>query len=238
MEVHVASTHVSDRVGCEPLPSGEPVYVVRDNGAGFDMAFGDRLFGAFQRLHGAAEFPGTGIGLATDSALSGATVAASGPTPRSTAGRPSASPWRPMRPDPPLIALVEDNPDDEALTIRALKKSGIANDIVVLRDGVEALTFLLDPDGALPHLLLLDLKLARIDGLELLERLRSEPRTARLPIVILTSSAEERDIVESYRLGASSYIRKPVDFEQFTESVRQLGLYWLVLSLAPGRGTY
>lgn len=130
----------------------------------------------------------------------------------------------------PVIVLIEDNPDDEALTLRALKKNGIANEVIVLRDGAEALDFFLKPDAPSPHLVLLDLKLPRIDGLEVLRRLRDEARTAMLPIVVLTSSNEERDLVESYRLGANSYIRKPVDFEQFTESVRQLGLYWLVLN--------
>jgi two-component system response regulator len=129
-----------------------------------------------------------------------------------------------------VIVLIEDNPDDEALTLRALKKNSIANDVIVLRDGAEALDRLLSPEAPAPHLVLLDLKLPRIDGLEVLRRLRQESRTALLPIVILTSSNEERDLVESYRLGANSYIRKPVDFEQFTEAVRQLGLYWLVLN--------
>lgn len=135
-----------------------------------------------------------------------------------------------MRSESQGIVLIEDNPDDEALTLRALKKNAIANEIVVLRDGVEALDFLLAPNAPSPQLVLLDLKLPRIDGLEVLRRLRSEPATSLLPIVILTSSNEDRDLIESYRLGANSYIRKPVDFEQFTEAVRQLGLYWLVLN--------
>ena len=134
-----------------------------------------------------------------------------------------------------LIVLVEDNPDDELLTLRALKQQKIANDIVVLRDGVEALEFLLAPDKQLPHLVLLDLKLPRLDGLRVLQRLRSEPRTQLLPIVVLTSSDEDRDVIEGYRLGANSYIRKPVDFDQFSEAVRQLGLYWLVLNQPPSR---
>jgi two-component system response regulator len=134
-----------------------------------------------------------------------------------------------------LIALIEDNADDEALTMRALKKHGIANDIVVLRDGVEALEFLLAPSQPLPHLVLLDLNLPRINGLEVLQRLRSDPRTALLPVVILTSSNEERDLMEGYRLGANSYVRKPVDFLQFSEAVHQLGLYWLVLNQTPSR---
>ena len=132
-----------------------------------------------------------------------------------------------------LIVLVEDNPDDQALTLRALKKQNIANEIVVLNDGVEALEFLLDASKPTPHLVLLDLKLPRVDGLEVLRRLRAEGRTALLPVVVLTSSDEERDVIEGYRLGANSYIRKPVDFNQFSEAVRQLGLYWLVLNESP-----
>jgi two-component system response regulator len=134
-----------------------------------------------------------------------------------------------------MIVLVEDNPDDQTLTLRALKKQNIANEIVVLNDGVEALDYLLDPEKPLPHLLLLDLKLPKLDGLQLLRRLRSEPRTQLLPVVVLTSSDEDRDVIEGYRLGANSYIRKPVDFNQFSEAVRQLGLYWLVLNQSPPR---
>jgi two-component system response regulator len=143
-----------------------------------------------------------------------------------------------MKPDMPVIVLIEDNPDDEALTLRALSKNGIANEVIVLRDGAEALDRLLAVDAPSPQLVLLDLKLPRIDGLEVLRRLRSEPSTTLLPIVILTSSNEERDLVESYRLGANSYIRKPVDFEQFTEAVRQLGLYWLVLNQVPQHASW
>jgi two-component system response regulator len=133
----------------------------------------------------------------------------------------------------PMIALVEDNADDEALTLRELKKNGIANEIVILRDGAEALRFLMAPENQLPQLVLLDLKLPRKDGLEVLRELRENPRTELLPIVILTSSKEERDLIEGYRLGANSYVRKPVDFNQFSEAVRQLGLYWLVLNERP-----
>jgi two-component system response regulator len=134
-----------------------------------------------------------------------------------------------------LIVLVEDNPDDQALTLRALKKQNIANEIVVVNDGVEALEFLLSPDNPIPHLVLLDLKLPKLDGLQVLQRLRSEPRTQLLPVVVLTSSDEERDVIDGYRLGANSYIRKPVDFNQFLEAIRQLGLYWLVLNQPPPR---
>jgi two-component system, response regulator len=132
-----------------------------------------------------------------------------------------------------LIVLVEDNPDDEALTLRALKKQNIANEIVVVRDGVEALEFLLNADNPMPHLVLLDLKLPKLDGLSVLRRLREEPRTEFLPVVVLTSSDEDRDVIDGYRLGANSYIRKPVDFNQFSDAVRQLGLYWLVLNRVP-----
>jgi len=139
-----------------------------------------------------------------------------------------------------LILLVEDNPDDEALAIRALKKSNLANEIAVARDGVEALEFLFcegnhanrDPQDA-PVVVLLDLKLPKVDGLEVLKRVKADERTRRLPVVIMTSSSEEQDIVSSYDLGANSYIRKPVDFNRFTEAVAQLGLYWLVLNEVP-----
>lgn len=136
----------------------------------------------------------------------------------------------------PIIVLVEDNPDDQVLTLRALKKQNIANEIVVFADGLAALTFLLDPEQILPNLILLDLKLPKVDGLEVLRQLRSDTRTQLLPVVVLTSSDEEQDVIEGYRLGANSYIRKPVDFNQFSEAVRHLGLYWLVLNQAvPGR---
>lgn len=139
-----------------------------------------------------------------------------------------------------MILLVEDNPDDEALTLRAFKKNNIGNEIVVARDGVEALDFLFGTGAyesrdvsQMPELILLDLKLPRMDGLEVLRHLRADHRTKLLPVVILTSSKEEQDLVNGYSLGANSYIRKPVDFTEFIESVRQLGLYWLVLNERP-----
>ncbi len=142
-----------------------------------------------------------------------------------------------------VILLVEDNPDDEALTLRALKKNNILNEVVVARDGVEALDYLFgqgkhtDRDmSVMPEVILLDLKLTKIDGLEVLKRLRADERTKLLPVVILTSSNEEKDIIAGYDLGANSYIRKPVDFARFTEAVRQLGLYWLVLNVSPPHG--
>jgi two-component system response regulator len=135
------------------------------------------------------------------------------------------------------ILLVEDNPDDEALTLRALRRANIANNVVVARDGVEALDYLFGTGAHVgrdvtdaPAVVMLDLKLPKIDGLEVLRRLRADERTRLTPVVILTSSREERDVVDGYRLGANSYIRKPVDFEHFSEAVRQLGLYWLLLN--------
>ena len=132
-----------------------------------------------------------------------------------------------------VILLIEDNPRDEALTLRALKKSNIVNDIAIVRDGVEALNYFSDENNLLPQLVLLDLKLPKIDGLEVLKQLRANPRTRGLPIVIFTSSSEEEDKIKSYQLGANSYVRKPVEFEQFLEATKQLGVYWLVLNELP-----
>ena len=132
-----------------------------------------------------------------------------------------------------LILLVEDDPDHELLTIRALKKSNIANDIRVARDGEEAINMLLGDDSLRPQVVLLDLKLPKLDGLEVLRRIRENEATRMLPIVVLTSSDEERDVVRSYQLGVNSYIRKPVNFTDFAEATRQLGLYWLVLNECP-----
>jgi len=140
----------------------------------------------------------------------------------------------------PVILLVEDNADDEALTMRALKKNNITNKIVVARDGVEALDFLFARGphagrnhGVQPAVILLDLKLPKLDGFEVLRALRADIRTKLLPVVILTSSKEQQDIANGYNLGANSYVRKPVDFQQFVEAVRQLGLYWLVINEEP-----
>jgi CheY-like chemotaxis protein len=138
------------------------------------------------------------------------------------------------------ILLVEDNPDDVELTLRAFSKNNIANEVVVARDGVEALDYLFGTGihagrdvVDLPAVVLLDLKLPRLDGLEVLKRLRNDKLTKLLPIVILTSSKEEKDIINGYQLGCNSYIRKPVDFIQFTEAVRQLGIYWILLNESP-----
>ena len=139
-----------------------------------------------------------------------------------------------------VILLVEDNPDDEALAIRALKRNHISNDIVVAHDGVEALEYLFGTGAYAgrdlrfkPAVVLLDLKLPRIDGIEVLRRLREDEQNRLLPVVVLTTSSEEKDVLDSYSLGCNSYIRKPVDFIQFSEAVRQLGMYWLLMNEPP-----
>lgn len=139
-----------------------------------------------------------------------------------------------------LILLVEDNPDDEELTRLALRQCSISNKVIVVRDGAEAIEYLSGVEKftrfegyRLPHLILLDLKLPKLGGLEVLEKLRSNPRTQLIPVVVLTSSSEIEDILTSYRLGANSYIRKPVEFQKFAEVVDQLGYYWLVLNQGP-----
>jgi two-component system, response regulator len=139
-----------------------------------------------------------------------------------------------------VILLVEDNPDDELLTLRALRKNDVTGEVVVARDGVEALDYLFGTGAhagrdtnVMPQLILLDLNLPKIDGLEVLRRLRADERTRLLPVVILTSSREQKDMLEGYGLGANSYVRKPVNFEQFVRAVEQLKLYWLILNEAP-----
>jgi DNA-binding response OmpR family regulator len=136
----------------------------------------------------------------------------------------------------PIILLVEDDPDHEALAIRALRKANVANQIEVARDGAEALAFMegiAKGERPIPQLVLLDLKLPKVDGLDVLRSIRASSKTAILPVVVLTSSDEERDIVASYRLGVNSYIRKPVNFTDFAEATRQLGMYWLLLNQCP-----
>lgn len=139
-----------------------------------------------------------------------------------------------------FILLVEDNPDDVELTLRALKKNNIINEVVVAKDGAEALDYLFGTGahagrdtGVLPEVVLLDLKLPKVGGLDVLKRIRADERTKPLPVIVLTSSREEKDVMRAYNLGTNSYIRKPVDWEQFVDAVRQLGMYWLVLNVSP-----
>ncbi len=132
-----------------------------------------------------------------------------------------------------MILLVEDDLDHELLTTRALKQSNIANEVHVARDGEEAIKFLFGSDRGKPQVILLDLKLPKVEGLEVLRRIREDERTRMLPVVVLTSSDEERDLIRGYQLGVNSYIRKPVKFDDFAEATRQLGMYWLVLNECP-----
>jgi two-component system response regulator len=143
-----------------------------------------------------------------------------------------------------VILLVEDNPDDVALTLRAFKRSHLMNPIAVVRDGIEALDFLFAradyaarSSAAAPTLVILDLKLPKLDGLGVLKAMRADERTKYLPVVILTSSKEEQDLISGYALGANSYVRKPVDFNEFLEAVKVLGIYWLMLNEIPSQGT-
>jgi two-component system response regulator len=143
--------------------------------------------------------------------------------------------------DEKIILLVEDNPDDEELSLRALRQSHLVNEVFVVRDGEEALEYLFATGRyvardarILPQVVLLDLKLPKLGGLDVLQRVRADERTRLLPVVILTSSSEDEDILSSYRLGANSYVRKPVEFHRFVDAVRQLGLYWMLINQAPG----
>ena len=142
----------------------------------------------------------------------------------------------------PIILLVEDNPDDEALTLRAFKRSNIRNEVVVMRDGAEVLAYLFDGNGNArpsPALILLDLNLPKVGGLEVLRRMRADERTQMIPVVVLTSSKLEEDILDSYRNGANAYVRKPVRFSDFTEAIKTLGVFWLLMNEpvpVPGRG--
>jgi two-component system, response regulator len=132
-----------------------------------------------------------------------------------------------------LILLIEDNQDDEELTIRALRKNQIQNEITVARDGAEAVSLLFSDGAQRPHIVLLDLNLPKLNGFEVLKRIRADERTALLPVVVFTSSKEDEDIVDSYALGANGYVRKPVEFQQFMETIKALGIYWLALNEPP-----